>query len=149
MRRLILLAGALAAIAMGGASARAEPIRPESIRVIDGDTIAVGRTRYRLVGFDAPEAGHRARCPAERALAAAAADRLRRIVAAGGLDLTAVPCSCRPGTIGTRHCNYGRLCGRLTAWWRDVGHILIGDGLARPYPYDWRAPPPRADWCRR
>jgi endonuclease YncB( thermonuclease family) len=33
----------------------AEPIDASAIRVIDGDTIRVGRTVYRLVGFDAPE----------------------------------------------------------------------------------------------
>lgn len=35
------------------------------LRVIDGDTVARGSIVYRLVGFDAPETGDRARCAAE------------------------------------------------------------------------------------
>jgi endonuclease YncB( thermonuclease family) len=130
-------------------SARAEPIAPGAIHVIDGDTIAVGPERYRLVGFDAPEAASRARCPAERALAAQATQRLRRLVAAGGLDLTEVDCRCRPGTAGTPRCNHGRRCGRLTAAGRDVGELLIAEGLAQPYVYDPAHPAPPADWCGR
>ena len=39
-----------------------------SVRVIDGDTISLddGRPNVRLVGFNAPETGNRARCEAER-----------------------------------------------------------------------------------
>src|SRR3982074_3562594 len=39
-----------------------------SVRVIDGDTISVddGKPNIRLVGFNAPETGTRARCEAER-----------------------------------------------------------------------------------
>jgi hypothetical protein len=59
-------------------------------------------------GFDAPESGFRAQCESERALAAKATFRLRQLVSAGGLDLELIPCSCRPGTEGTRQCNYGR-----------------------------------------
>ena len=91
----------------------------------------------------------RARCPAERALAAQATQRLRRLVAAGGLDLTEVDCRCRPGTAGTPRCNHGRRCGRLTAAGRDVGEVLIAEGLARPYVYDPARPVPPADWCER
>jgi hypothetical protein len=42
------------------------PIRI-SVHVIDGDTISLndGRANVRLVGFNAPETGHRARCEAE------------------------------------------------------------------------------------
>src|SRR5437867_5420534 len=39
-----------------------------SVRVIDGDTIRLddGRPNVRLVGYNAPETGSRARCEAER-----------------------------------------------------------------------------------
>ncbi|WP_051356402.1 thermonuclease family protein [Azorhizobium doebereinerae] len=125
----------------------AAPVSPATMRVIDGDTVAVGAVHYRLVGFDTPEKGPRARCPAERELANRAAARLRQIIAAGGADLEEVACSCRPGTQGTPACNYGRRCGTLTAAGRDVGAILIAEGLARPYPFDWRHRPPAANWC--
>ena len=55
--------GAVAAITL--ASARGEPIAPDRVRVVDGDTIAVGKVTYRLVGFDAPETGMRAKCASE------------------------------------------------------------------------------------
>lgn len=142
--RIVLLAAAAWA---GPASAA--PIPPGAIRIIDGDTIAVGTARYRLVGFDAPETGPRARCAAERALAAAATRRLRQMVTAGDLDLTEVACKCAPGTAGTLKCNYGRQCGALTAAGRDVGAVLIGEDLARPYPYSPRRRLPPAHWCQR
>ncbi|MFG1246744.1 thermonuclease family protein [Xanthobacter flavus] len=131
------------------AQARAEPIAPGAIHVIDGDTIAVGPAHYRLVGFDTPEAGERARCPAERMLSTLATQRLRQIVAGGGLDLEEVDCRCRPGTAGTQRCNHGRLCGRLTANGQDVGETLLAEGYAQPYAYDPDAPRRPATWCGR
>ena len=74
-----------------------------------------------------------ARCEAERTLAAKATGKLRQLVAGGGLELTLVPCSCPPGTEGTPACNYGRSCGVLKAAGKDVGGLLIMDGLAKPY----------------
>jgi endonuclease YncB( thermonuclease family) len=63
----------------------AEPIAPGAIEVIDGDTIrAHGRT-VRLVGFDTPESGFRARCESERTLAAKTTFRLRQLVSGSGL----------------------------------------------------------------
>jgi hypothetical protein len=44
--------------------------------------------------------------------------------------LTRVVCACRAGQEGTRNCNYGRLCGALSIGGRDVGGILISEGLA-------------------
>lgn len=131
------------------AQARAEPIAPAAIRVIDGDTIAVGPAHYRLVGFDTPEAGERARCPAERMLSALATSRLQQIVDGGGLDLEVVDCGCRPGTAGTLRCNHGRLCGRLTANGQDAGETLLAEGYAQPYAYDPDAPRPPVSWCGR
>jgi len=141
LARAVILISVLALPGTAGAA----PIEPGQIRVIDGDTIAVGTVHYRLVGFDTPETSTRARCPAERALGAEATQRLRIIVAAGGLDLRRVSCACRPGTEGTRACNYGRLCGTLTAGGRDVGEILIAAGLARLYPFGAHVGP--APWC--
>ncbi|MCL8385809.1 thermonuclease family protein [Xanthobacter aminoxidans] len=131
------------------AQARGEPIAPSAIHVIDGDTIAVGPAHYRLVGFDTPEAGDRARCPAERMLSALATRRLQQIVDAGSLDLQEVDCRCRPGTAGTKRCNHGRLCGQLTANGHDVGDTLLAEGYAQPYHYDPDAPRPPASWCGR
>jgi endonuclease YncB( thermonuclease family) len=86
-------------------------------------------TNVRLVGFNAPET-RRAACEAESELGAKATRRLRDIVRAGNLDFEYVACSCRAGTQGTQACNYGRDCGTLKSQGRDVGAILMEEGLA-------------------
>jgi endonuclease YncB( thermonuclease family) len=109
-----------------------DPIEPAAVRIIDGDTIEAHGAVFRLVGFDASETGRLAQCSIEAARGAAARARLVAIVAAGGLDLGRVACSCRPGTEGAAECNHGRLCGTLRARGRDVGAILISEGLRVP-----------------
>ena len=101
-----------------------------SISVFDGDTVRANGQVYRLVGFDSPESGSLARCERERKLAYAATDRLRQLITSGQTALEPVACNCRPGTEGTQQCNHGRLCARLRADGRDVGGILISEGLA-------------------
>src|SRR4029079_1777068 len=55
------------AAATAPASTAAPTAAPISVYVIDGDTIRLndGRPNVRLVGFNAPETGSRARCEAE------------------------------------------------------------------------------------
>jgi endonuclease YncB( thermonuclease family) len=132
--RIPLLACLLLLVA---SPAIAEPIQPEAIRVIDGDTITANGMPIRLVGFDTPEPENQARCEAERTRAAQATSRLRQLVAGGGLDLSLVPCSCKAGTEGTDDCNHRRACGVLTQAGRDVGATLIAEGLG----------PRRQPWC--
>ncbi len=117
------------------------------IEVLDGDTIRTGRQIYRLVGFNTPESGANAQCEHERILAARATRRLRQLAAGAELDLRRVPCACPRGTEGTGQCNYGRLCGALTVGGRDVGTILIAEGLAEPYLCGSTSCPPRKSWC--
>lgn len=62
-----------------------------------------------------------------------ATERLRDLVAVGGLDLTEVQCSCRERTIGTRFCNAGRKCGALAAHGRLISETMTSEGLARPF----------------
>ncbi len=117
------------------------------IEIIDGDTIRSGGYVYRLVGFDTPETGKNSRCAREQTLGAAATRRLTELIRSGGHVLARVPCACLAGTEGTSACNYGRLCARLTVQGRDVGSILISEGLARPYVCGGTSCPPRAGWC--
>ena len=123
------------------------PAVPVPLQVIDGDTVRAEGQVVRLVGFDTPESGSLARCEYERSLAAQATNRLRGIVAAGGATLQTVSCQCRPGTEGTRACNHGRACGTLAWQGQDVGRILIGEGLARPYVCGAAGCPRRQSWC--
>lgn len=133
----------------GGKIARAAAIDATDVRVIDGDTIRVHHKKpnVRLVGFNAPET-RRAACAAERELGAKATHRVRDLVRSGTLDFEFVACSCPPGTQGTRFCNYGRDCGTLKANDRDVGDILIAEGLAVPFKCGATScPPTPKPWC--
>ena len=115
-------------------SAVAEPIDAIDVRVIDGDTIRVyhQQPNVRLVGFNAPET-RRAECEAEAELGAKATRRLRDLIRDGHLEFQYVKCSCPSKTEGTFACNYGRDCGTLRSKGRDVGAILIEEGLAVPF----------------
>lgn len=126
--------------------ALAEPMSPTAIQVTDGDTIRVAGTVFRLVGLDAPET-YRAKCSSERDLGNRATFRLRQLIAGGGIDLEAVPCSCRAGTEGTMACNFGRACGVLRIRGRDAAEILIGEGLARSHVCGRSKCPSRGGWC--
>jgi endonuclease YncB( thermonuclease family) len=103
-----------------------------SVQVIDGDTISLGdgRPNVRLVGFNAPETGSRARCEAERKKGEAAGQRLRELVSNGRPEFQQVASSCPPETKGTNACNFGGRCGTLRVNGVDVGATLIGEGLA-------------------
>jgi len=130
--------------------ANAERIDPADIWIIDGDTIQVYRQHpnVRLVGFNAPETRNAA-CQAEADLGARAARRLRELVRAGKLDFEYVRCSCPEGTQGTAACNWKRDCGTLRSNGRDVGAILIEEGLAVAFVCSaMRCPPTPRPWCR-
>jgi endonuclease YncB( thermonuclease family) len=131
---------------IGGGKIISGPLSPGEVHVVDGDTISVRGQQYRLVGFDTPETVS-ARCQWERDLGTRATWRLRQLVAQGGLRLQRMPCACPPGTEGSYSCNYGRWCGTLTVAGRDVGPILISEGLARSYVCGRTSCPPRQGWC--
>ena len=102
--------------------------------VVDGDTVHIWcggvRRTARLTGFDAPET-RSPRCPAEAALGAKATERLRALVAQGPVRLY------RQGFD-----KYGRDLVALTVSGRDVGDVLVAEGLA--HRYHGAA---RGDWC--
>jgi len=103
--------------------------RAEPPRVIDGDTIVVAGERVRLAGIDAPE--RRARCAWEDWLARQAAVRVTELVA-DGVTLE------RRGQDRYRR----SLAVVFDAEGRDVGALLVSEGLARP----WRGR--RHSWCQ-
>jgi len=126
---------------------RPDPRPSSPIDIVDGDTVRYEGSTYRLVGFDTPERGDRARCDDERQRAERATQRLRSLISTGDPRLTRVACACRAGEEGTSRCNYGRLCGTLTVGGRDVGQILIGEGLAHAYVCGGTSCPKRRTWC--
>jgi endonuclease YncB( thermonuclease family) len=100
--------------------------------IVDGDTIkAPFGVTYRLLGFDTPETRF-ARCDAERELGLAAKDRLEELLTIGEVRVL------ESGKLD----RYGRTLASVTVNGRDVGEILIGEGLARPYQGGRRG-----SWC--
>lgn len=106
--------------------------------VVDGDTVdmactATGPFRARLTGFDTPES-FQPGCAAEARVARQATQRLRALVAqARSVD----------ATLGGTD-RFGRRLVRLSLDGRDVGVVLIAEGLAVPYRGGRRI-----DWCAR
>jgi micrococcal nuclease len=128
-------------------SASIDAIPRSQVAVVDGDTIRVHGKLTRLVGFNAPET-FEPRCGSELRLGGQATARLRDLVATRLLEFVAVACACRPGTEGTPQCNYGRACGILRADGRNVGDILIAEGLAVPFVCRGTGcPPTPRPWC--
>ena len=122
----------------------------QEFTVTDGDTVHVvgDAAGTRLVGFNTPEK-FSPQCEYERRQGERASARLRELVAGGSAQLTKVGCSCPPGTEGTKKCNHGRYCGTLLVDGRDVGSILISEGLAVPFVCGRTScqPTPRP-WCK-
>ena len=144
-----LMAAVVAAFAtLIGPTSEAPAVVPANVRVIDGDTVdaivppgpgqPAGRRemkRYRLVGFDTPET-FQARCDAELALGERAKDRLRELVASGPVRLA----------VDEGHKDrWGRGLATLYVGGRDVGPLLIREGLAVAYSGKGR----RIDWCEK
>ncbi|TAY14030.1 thermonuclease family protein [Rhizobium leguminosarum] len=124
--------------------------QPQEFSVTDGDTVHVvgDATGTRLVGFNTPEK-FSPQCEYERQLGERASSRLRELVAHGSARLTKVACACAPGTEGTKKCNHGRYCGTLLVDGKDVGSILISEGLAVPFVCGRTScPPTPRPWCK-
>lgn len=127
----------------------AEPISADQVRVLDGDTVRLHHKKpdVRLVGFNAPET-RRAKCDAERELGDKATRRVRDLVRDQPLEFERVACSCPAGKEGTQFCNWGRSCGSLKAGGKDIGEILIAEGLAVPFKCGTTSCPKTPNpWC--
>jgi micrococcal nuclease len=104
------------------------------LRVIDGDTIQYGKRTVRAVGYDTPEKGKLAKCDAERALSAKANARFTELISpphvftlkwAKGSD------------------KYGRGLALFYSDHKEIGRLLIAEGLAQPYGGG-----AKASWCK-
>ena len=123
------------------------PTAPSEIRVIDGDTVELRGEHFRLIGLNTPET-FEPRCDQELALGTKAKERLRNLLATGIATLTKMPCSCPPGTEGTKKCNFGRSCGVLVIDGRDVASTLVAEGLAVEFHCGTTSCPPMPrPWC--
>lgn len=103
-----------------------------ALRVIDGDTFALGATRIRIADIDTPEID--GRCAYESALAARATARLEALLSAGPFEL-------RPLAGGRDEDSYGRKLRIVTRHGQSLGDQLVAEGLART----WAGR--RQPWC--
>jgi micrococcal nuclease len=109
-------------------------------QAIDGDTLRCGGRPVRLARIDAPEFTRGPRCATSRAGVLcddrAATDAKRRLASLIGLG----PVRCRvvdamPGVGGFQgNDRFGRRVARCAVGDRDLGDVLLREGLARPWP---------------
>lgn len=144
MNRRMLAFAALTLLSLSQSPTQAaQGIPCASLIVIDGDTIKCDGQNMRLLGggvpfksgVDAPEMGSRAKCEAERLLALKAKARLKELLLSG------VP---RIEDSGARDRTSSRrpLVDIYLADGREVGQVLMSEGLTRPW-----SPKKRIDWC--
>lgn len=113
----------------------------QAYTVVDGDTIRRNGTTYRLENIDTPETGSRAKSERERDLGEAAKRRLAVLLSSG--ELNVIPARKRNRQTGEdviKLDRYGRTLVRVYVGGKDVGEILVGEGLARPYTGGKRQP---------
>jgi endonuclease YncB( thermonuclease family) len=101
--------------------AAADTFDGRSAVIIDGDTIALGRERVRILNIDTPET-HEPRCERELVAGLKAKERLAQLVRVGAVAIE------RNGKD-----RYGRTLATLSASGRDIGTVLIEEGLAVPW----------------
>lgn len=102
---------------------------------VDGDTIIIGKEHIRIANIDAPEIGH-AKCDAELRLGQVAKRRMQALLEGGKVRV-------RPGDPkdGRTKDRFGRTLATVTIDGKDVGEIMIAEGLVRP----WEGK--RRSWC--
>lgn len=111
------------------------------LSAVDGDTFELSRLtvdgtqriRLRLIGWDSPETGDAANCPAEQALGEKVEIRARELFTAGQ-TITFKP----EGTD-----RFGRAQAHIYLDGTHIGWLLAREGLAKPWP----SGEPRPDWC--
>ena len=107
---------------------------PDRLRVVDGDTLARGSVRLRVLNLDAPDIGNHARCTLERKRGEEArryAVQLLRSARSGAVVVTP----------SGRVDRYGRALVWVSISGQDFAALMIAAGHGRP----WRGR--SSDWC--
>lgn len=112
----VVVAGALGGAAMAGPEGR--------VSVVDADTIRLGGETVRLFGIDAPEVDQTCRRQDGTVwrCGAWARDEARRL-----FERRRAACAARERD------RYGRIVATCTVEGRDMGEVLVSNGLARAY----------------
>lgn len=108
--------------------------QPMQVRVVDGDTVRIGREAIRFLGINAPEISKPA-CDREAELGRMAAERVAELVR-----------SARQVVLDRKgRDRYRRTLATVKVDGRDIGQILMEEGLARKWVKKWR--PGLDRWC--
>ena len=107
-------------------------VEASAVRVIDGDTVELAGETVRLLGYDTPET-FRPGCMGEKHKGLLATNRLKELVGSGAIIRVAWT---------DERDRYDRRLASVTIDRRDVGAILIAEGLARSYEGGRRG-----SWC--
>lgn len=102
--------------------------------IVDGDTFWRDGTKYRILGYDAPEAGDGARCEKERVLADRATQQLQQLMSTPGIQYR-----------DQGQDRYGRVLTRVLTENGDVADQMISLGFGHSYRGGFRD---RNQWCR-
>lgn len=102
--------------------------------IVDGDTFWREGIKYRIVGYDAPEAGDGARCGHERSLADRATQQLQLIMRMPGIQYR-----------DQGEDRYGRVLTRVMTQDGDIADQMINLGLGHAYRGGHRD---RNQWCQ-
>ncbi|QIG49463.1 hypothetical protein G5V57_18120 [Nordella sp. HKS 07] len=97
------------------------PSAASNIVIIDGDTIAIGRERIRILSIDTPETFH-SRCENELVLGLKAKQRLRELLNRGEVRIE------RDGED-----RYRRTLAKVFVGDIDIGETLVREGFAQRY----------------
>ena len=104
---------------------------PDRLRVVDGDTLARGSVRLRVLALDAPDIGSHARCNAERLRGEAARRYALHLIRSASVDV--IPSG--------RVDRYRRPLVSVTVGGQDFAALMIAAGHGRP----WRGR--SSNWC--
>ncbi|MFC2252458.1 thermonuclease family protein [Labrys portucalensis] len=116
---------------------RTDVVDGYELRIIDGDTVAVGDVRLRIENIDAPEIGH-ASCWYEKQLGQASADILADFIIGQRITIRYL------GPID----RYNRPKVRLLNSAGDIGEQMVKARAALPWAYGAKAKAWRkAQWC--
>jgi endonuclease YncB( thermonuclease family) len=106
--------------------------------IIDGDTVSISGERIRILNIDAPES-YQPHCEAELVAGLRAKERVAQLVRSGPLQIY------REGQD-----RYRRTLARISVGGRDVGAVLVQEGLALPWQDGAAAKEARRRrWCSR
>ncbi len=103
------------------------------LRIVDGDTFVISGEKFRIEGIDTPEI--HGKCLFEEIVAEQAKVRLTKLLSRRAVHV-----------MRTGKDKYGRTLARVEVDHKDIGDVLMKEGLARKWTKTWDGN--EAPWCK-